>query len=58
LTSATLRTSVAGTQKIRVPAGTTISAIRSGDLVVAFRQEADGAQIRLDSGRVYEVTFR
>jgi alpha-L-fucosidase 2 len=58
LTSATLRPSVSGAQTLRVPAGTTIAAIRSGDIVVAFRQHADGAELRLESGRVYEVRFR
>ena len=50
--------SVSGAQKLRVPAGTTIAGIRSGDIVVAFRPLADGAELRLESGRVYEVTFR
>jgi alpha-L-fucosidase 2 len=58
LTSATLRPSISGPQKLRVPAGTSIATIRSGDLVVTFRAEADGAEVRLDSGRVYEVTFQ
>ena len=57
LTSATLRPSISGVQKLRVPAGTTIASIRSGDLVVAFRQHADGAELRLEAGRTYEVTF-
>jgi alpha-L-fucosidase 2 len=58
LTSATLRPSISGAQKLRVPAGTSIATIRSGDLVVMFRQQADGAEVRLESGRVYEVTFQ
>jgi alpha-L-fucosidase 2 len=58
LTSATLQTSIGGAQKLRVPAGTTIAAIRSGDLVVTFRQHTDGAEVRLEPGRVYDVTFR
>ena len=58
LTKATLKPSVTGVQKLRVPAGTMIAAIRSDDLVVAFRQHADGAEVRIESGRVYEVRFR
>jgi alpha-L-fucosidase 2 len=58
LTKATLKPSVTGVQKLRVPAGTVIAAIRSDDLVVAFRQHADGAEVRIESGRVYEVRFR
>ncbi len=37
LTAATLRTSSRSQQRIRVPAGTAIAAIRSGDVVVSFR---------------------
>jgi alpha-L-fucosidase 2 len=58
LTSATLRASIAGTHRIRVPAGTTISTIRSDDLVVAFRQHSDGVELKLEPGRTYGVTFR
>jgi alpha-L-fucosidase 2 len=58
LTSATLKPSVAGVQRLRVPAGTAIAAIRSDDLVVAFRQHVDGAEVRIEAGRVYEVRFR
>src|SRR5688572_6979903 len=58
LTRATLKPSGAGVQKLRVPAGTAVAAIRSDDLVVAFRQHADGAEVRLEAGRIYEVRFR
>ena len=58
LTKATLKPSVTGVQKLRVPAGTAIAAIRSDDLVVAFRQHADGAEVRIEAGRIYEVRFR
>ncbi len=58
LTSATLRPSIDGVQKIRLPAGTTIQTVRSGDLVVTFRQHSDGAELRLEAGRTYEVSFR
>jgi hypothetical protein len=58
LTRATLKPSVTGVQKLRVPAGTVIAAIRSDDLVVAFRQHADDAEVRVEAGRAYEVRFR
>jgi alpha-L-fucosidase 2 len=58
LTSATLQTSIGGVQKLRVPTGTTIAAIRSADLVVTFRQHPDGAELQLQPGRTYEVSFR
>jgi alpha-L-fucosidase 2 len=58
LTAATLRTSSRGQQRIRVPAGTAIASVRSGDLVVSFRSHADGAELRLEPGRAYEFTFR
>ena len=58
LTAATLRASLGGVHKIRVPAGTAIGAIRSGDLVIAFRLRDDGAELRLEPGRVYDVRFR
>jgi len=58
LTSATVRSSNAGQQRIRVPAGSAIAAIRSDDLVIAFRHHADGAELRLEPGRAYELTFR
>jgi alpha-L-fucosidase 2 len=58
LTSATLRPSAAGAHKLRLPAGTAIQSVRSDDLAVAFRQHADGVELRLESGRVYEVSFR
>ncbi len=41
LTAATLRASIAGAHQIRVPAGTTVAAITSNNVVVAFRQHAD-----------------
>jgi alpha-L-fucosidase 2 len=58
LTSATFSPSRSGSHKLRVPAGTTIQTIRSGDLVVAFRPHADGVELRLEAGRRYEVSFR
>jgi alpha-L-fucosidase 2 len=58
LTKATLKPSVTGVHKLRVPAGTVIAAIRSDDLAVAFRQHADGAEVRIEAGRAYDVNFR
>ncbi|HET9467601.1 MAG TPA: glycoside hydrolase family 95 protein [Vicinamibacterales bacterium] len=58
LTAATVRASRAGTERIRVPAGTSVEAIRSGDLVVSFKPLADGAELRLEPGRAYELRFR
>ena len=58
LTTATLRPSRAGTRRIRVPASTSIEAIRSGDRVVSFRPLSDGAELRLEPGLAYDVSFR
>jgi len=58
LTSATLRAAISSQHRIRIPAGTSVAAVRSNDVVVAFRQHPDGIELRLESGRAYEVTFR
>ena len=58
LASATLRPAISGAQRLRVPANTTVATIRSGDVVVAFRQNADGVEVPLEAGRSYEVSFR
>ena len=58
LTEASLRPSVSGVHKVRVAAGTSIAAIRSGDIVMAFRQHADTAELQLEAGRTYDVRFR
>jgi alpha-L-fucosidase 2 len=58
LTSATLRPVIAGTRTLRVPAGSTIASIRAGQSEIPFRTHADGVEIRLEAGRVYDVTFR
>jgi alpha-L-fucosidase 2 len=58
LTAAALRASVGGRQRIRLPVGTTIATITSDDLVVAFRQDAEGAELRLEPDRTYQVRFR
>lgn len=57
-TAAVLRPSVSGAQRLRVPAGARIASIHSDDLLVSFREHADGAEVRLESGRRYEVRFR
>lgn len=58
LTTATLLPTVSGTERLRVPPNTTVTSVRSGDLVVAFRQDADGVELRFESGRSYQVSFR
>jgi alpha-L-fucosidase 2 len=58
LTTATLRASLGGTQRIRVPAGTTIAAIRTGDIVLAFKPHTDGGELQFQPGRTYQVSFR
>src|SRR5687768_13568947 len=58
LLKAMLTPSVSGMHKVRAPAGTSIAAIRSGDLVVAFRQHADAVSVQLEAGRRYDVSFR
>jgi alpha-L-fucosidase 2 len=58
LTRATLKPSISGIQNLRVPPGTAIAAISSNDLVIAFDQKGDAAQLRLDAGRVYDIRFR
>jgi alpha-L-fucosidase 2 len=56
--TAALSPTVASTQRIRVPAGATIVSIRSGDLMVGFRGHPDGADLRLEAGRRYDIRFR
>ena len=58
LTRATLRPSRGGSQKIRVPAGTTIVTMTSSDQLVMFRHDEDGASVQLEAGRIYDVSFR
>jgi hypothetical protein len=41
-----------------VPAGSSIATIRSADLVVSFRPLPDGAELQLEPGRTYELSFR
>ncbi len=56
-TAAVLRPSVSGGLRLRMPAGARITSIHSDDLVVNFREHADGVEARLESGRRYEVRF-
>ena len=58
LTNATLKPSVSGVQKLRVPAGTTIGTITSDGLLVTSRHYTDGVGVQLEAGRIYEVKFR
>ena len=54
----TLRPAASGVQKLRLPSGTSVESVRSGDAAVAFREHADGSTIALEAGRTYEVRFR
>ena len=58
LKAASLRPSVTGLQRVRVPAATAVTSIRSGGLVVAYRQLTDGVELRLEAERTYEMSFR
>jgi alpha-L-fucosidase 2 len=58
LKTVTLRASRDGMQRIRVPDRTTVAAIRSGDIGVAFTAHPDGVELRLEPGRAYELVFR
>jgi alpha-L-fucosidase 2 len=58
LTAATLKASIAGSHQIRLPAGTTVAAISSNNVVVVFRQHADAIEVQLEPGRTYDMTFR
>jgi len=58
LTAATLRPTSTGMQRLRVPGNTAVTSVRSDDLAVAFRQQPDAVELRLEAGRVYEITFR
>jgi alpha-L-fucosidase 2 len=58
LTSAALRPVIAGTRTLRVPAGSTLASIRAGHSEIPFRTHADGIEIQLEAGRVYDVAFR
>ena len=56
--SATLRPAVSGSQRLRFPAGTGVTSIRSEDVVIAFRAEPDAVELPLQAGRVYNVSFK
>ena len=58
LTAATLRPSMSGVQKLRVPPGATIGTITSGGQLVMSRQHPDGVSVHFEAGRSYDVSFR
>jgi alpha-L-fucosidase 2 len=58
LTSASLEPALTGVQRVRVPKGTHVASIRSGDLLIAFRQGDDHVEVRLEGGQKYDVSFR
>jgi alpha-L-fucosidase 2 len=60
-TAATLRPSVTMMQRVRVPAGQSIVAIRSGDQLVQIKRlRSSGEEIEapLEAGRIYEISVR
>jgi alpha-L-fucosidase 2 len=57
-TTATLRTSVEGPQRLRPPARQQVAAIRSAGNEIAFRTEGEVAVFSAHAGTVYEVSFR
>jgi alpha-L-fucosidase 2 len=58
LTSASLEPMVTGVQRLRVPPGTAIAAVRLGEQMVAMRRHANDVEVRLEAGRRYDLTFR
>ena len=58
LTSVTLRPSLSGVQKLRLPPGTTIGTIASGGQLITSRQHADGVSVQLEAGQTYDVSVR
>lgn len=56
--AAVLRPSVAKAQRLRLPAGTTITSITSGGVAVAIAPHGDTFEAALEAGRIYDVTFR
>ncbi len=58
LTAVTLRPAASGMRKLRLPPGTSVESVRSGDVAVPFREQADGSTMALEAGRTYEVRFR
>ena len=58
LTTATLRATTSGVQKLRVPAGTAIGTITASNQLVTFRQHADGVSVQVEAGLRYDISFR
>jgi alpha-L-fucosidase 2 len=61
LASATLRPSISGTRRVRVPAGQAVRSIRSGDTLVQFKPAGaagDLIEVALEAGRTYELSPR
>jgi alpha-L-fucosidase 2 len=56
-TSAVLRPSVSGTQRLRLPAGSSIAQIQSGGNAVVFTTRGEIVEVNLEAGHVYQVTF-
>jgi alpha-L-fucosidase 2 len=60
-TAATLRPSISLTQRVRVSAGQSIVAIRSGDQLVQVKSLASSGElveVPLEAGRIYEISIR
>jgi alpha-L-fucosidase 2 len=58
LVSARLRPTVTGHQTFRLPSGQGVASIRSGNQLVDTRNQGGTVVISLETGRVYEVSFR
>jgi hypothetical protein len=58
VTKAVLRSSAAGTQHIRVPAGQVVASMSAGRGAVSFQQKGDLVDVRFEGNGIYEVTFR
>jgi alpha-L-fucosidase 2 len=58
VTSATLRPSVDGTHRLRLPQGQRVRAVKTSGAEVPVRSENDVAIVALTAGKVYEITFR
>ena len=57
-TVAILRPSISKAHRLRVPAGSTVSTIATGEQLVAVRRQGDTVEAVLEAGRTYEVRFR
>ncbi len=56
--SATLRTGVGGTHRLRAPAGQSIDGITRDGAGMAFRRDGDVAVVEVAQGATYAVTFK